>query len=131
MCVTLLSKALIYTKLKDFKLANVFADKAMEIGYKINDRLSIADIFKIKGIIESNLNNYEIAENHLNTSLRINVELENMLNQAETLFEFGLLYKKMKDIKKSRADFRKSLKLFSDLKIINKIKEVKEELNSL
>ena len=103
----------------------------MEIGYKINDRLSIADIFKIKGIIEKNFNNYVLAENHLNTSLRLNVELENLLNQAETLYEFGLLYKKMKEIKKSRTYFKKSLELFSNLKIINKIKEVKEELNLL
>ena len=60
-----LSKAYIYTLLHDYQLASAFADKAMEVCNRLNDRLSIADIYKIKGIVERSLKNYSAAENYL------------------------------------------------------------------
>lgn len=92
LALSYLSKAFIYTQLEDYPLANAFADKAMEICFKLNDRLSIADIYKIKGIIERKVKNYKGSENYLLSSLRINEELENILNQAETSYELGVLY---------------------------------------
>ncbi len=86
----------VYAELNDFPLAIAFADKAMEISYKINDRLSIADIYRVKGIIQRKLENKELSENYLQTSLRMNKELDNKFNQAETSFELGLLYKEWK-----------------------------------
>jgi adenylate cyclase len=90
--VSYLSKAYIFAIRSDFTLANAFADKAMEIAYKINDRLSVADIYKIKGIIDRNQKKYDTAESFFRTSIRINQELENILNEAETCYEFSLLY---------------------------------------
>ena len=92
LALSYLGKAFIYTQQEDYPLANAFADKAMEICFKLNDRLSIADIYKIKGIIERKVKNYKGAENYLLSSLRINEELENVLNLAETSYELGLLY---------------------------------------
>ncbi len=48
-----ISKAYVYTQLKDFALADAFADKAMEVSYKINDKLTIAEVYKIKGIAKA------------------------------------------------------------------------------
>jgi tetratricopeptide (TPR) repeat protein len=90
--VSYLSKAYIYAQTGDFILATAFADKALDITFKINDRLSIADIYKIKGIIDRKLKKYDTAENYFRTSIRINQELENILNEAETCYEFSLLY---------------------------------------
>ncbi|MCH7972342.1 MAG: tetratricopeptide repeat protein [Bacteroidetes bacterium] len=128
MCISCINKAFIYNKLKDYSLANAFAVKAMDIAYKINDRLSIADIYKIKGVIEKNRKNYTLSENYLNTSLRINTELENILNQAEALYEMGFLYKQMRDFKRSRSCFNKSLNKYRYLKIYNKVEEITEVL---
>jgi len=128
MCISCANKAYIYCKIKDYVMANAFALKAMEIAYKINDRLSIADIYKIKGIIEKNKKNYTLSENYFNTSLRINNELENILNQAETLFEMGLLYKQMRDFKQSKICFNKAIKKYKFLKIDKKIQEITEVL---
>ena len=91
LAVSYLSKAYIYTQSEDFILANAFADKALEVCFKLNDRLSIADIYKIKGIIERNLKNYSAAENYLLTSIRMNKELENEQNEAESSYELGIL----------------------------------------
>ena len=128
MCISCINKAFIYNKLKDYSLANAFAVKAMDIAYKINDRLSIADIYKITGVIEKNRKNYTLSEKKINTSHRINTELENILNQAEALYEIGFLYKQMRDFKRSRSCFNKSLNKYRYLKIEKKIEEILEEL---
>ena len=116
MCISCANKAYIYCKLKDYLTANVFALKAMEIAYKI------------RGIIEKNKKNYSLSENYFNTSLRINNELENILNQAETLYEMGFLYKQMRDFKQSKFCFNKALKKYKYLKIEKMVQEVTEEL---
>lgn len=128
MCIACANKAYIYCNLKDYLMANAFALKAMEIAYKINDRLSIADIYKIKGIIEKHRKNYSLSENYFNTSLRINIELENILNQAETLYEMGFFYKNTGDFKQSKLCFNRSLNKYKFLKIEKKVKEIKKEL---
>ena len=49
---------------------------------KANDRLTTADLYKIKGLIEMQLNNYTMAESYFLSSCRINKELDNQLNLA-------------------------------------------------
>src|SRR4030065_2292175 len=88
-----LSKRDVYTKQNDNMLASAFADKSMEIAYRLNDKLSVADIYRIKGVIQKKMNNFTAAENCFLTSLRINKEVSNKYNYAETAFELGLLYK--------------------------------------
>ena len=89
-----IGKAYIYTKLKSTALADVFTDKAMEISYKINDTLSIAEIYKIKGIIQSDLENFELSEEMFENSLRLNEDLGSDLNKAEGYKELSSLYEK-------------------------------------
>ena len=128
MCVALLNKALIYTKLNDFQLADVFADKAMEIAHKINDRLSVADIYKIKGVIKRCTKNYEMSENYLQTSLRINTDLQNLLNLAETNYELGLLCVDIKKLKDAKKYFNLAVKQFKQLKMNDMANKVKKEI---
>lgn len=128
MGISCANKAFIYSKLKDYLMANAFAVKAMEIAYKINDRLSIAEIYKIKGTIEKNKKNYKSSENYFNTSIRINNELENILNQAETLYEMGFLYKNMGNFRRSKICFRKSLNKYKYLKIDKMVQEVTAQI---
>ncbi len=54
-----------------FPLANAFADKSMEVAHKINDKLTIAEVYKIKGIIQRTVKNFILAENYFETSLRL------------------------------------------------------------
>ena len=102
-----LSKSYIYAKSNDLPLASAFADKSFELSRKLNDRLSIADIYKIKGIIERKLKHYDLSENYLLTSLRLNIELENILNQAETLSELGDLYIEVNKKEEAKQVFKR------------------------
>jgi adenylate cyclase len=126
-----LSKAFIFTQLKDFSLASAFANKAMEICDKLNDRLSMADIYKIRGIIERNLNNYKFSENYLLTSLRLNQELSNALNKAETLYELGKLYVDTNQNSKAFEVFNSSLEYFRNINSPDMVRKLKEEILQL
>ena len=89
----------------DFSLSNAFADKSLEVAHKLNDKLTIAEVYKIKGIIQRKVQNYILSENYLQTSLRLNKETGNQLNQAETYQELGILYKEMGKTKQSEEEF--------------------------
>ena len=92
--VAYIGKAFIYTKLKNFSLADAYTNKAMEIAYRINDTLSIADIYKIKGMIQNDLENFQLSEELFENSMRLNKDMENKCNEAETSVEIGKLLKK-------------------------------------
>ncbi|NWF89300.1 MAG: tetratricopeptide repeat protein [Ignavibacteriaceae bacterium] len=92
-----IGKAFIYTKLKNSALAEVFTDKAMEISYKINDTLSIADIYKIKGMIQGDLENFDLSEELFENSIRLNDDFNSKLNKAESEDELNILYNKIDD----------------------------------
>ena len=119
-----ISKAFIYAQMNDFVLADAFADKAMEISYKINDKLTIAEVYKIKGMV-----NFEASENYLLTSLRLNKELSNQLNVAESAFELGYLYKQTKQKAKSKAFLQDALNYYKSIGQAEEMKLIEELLN--
>ncbi|MGE5399537.1 MAG: tetratricopeptide repeat protein [Ignavibacteriales bacterium] len=110
-----IAKAYILTQQNDFELAGAYADKGMEISYQLNDKLSMADIYKIKGIIHSSKNNYELSENYLLSSLRLNRETGNELNYAETSYELGMLYLKQNRIKDSKKYLNKAYNYYKKI----------------
>jgi tetratricopeptide (TPR) repeat protein len=129
--ISYLSKAFVFTQLKDYHLAAVFANMAMDIGIKLNDRLSMADIYKIKGIIERGLNNYKLSENYFLTSLRLNQELSNALNRAETLYELGKLYVYKDQKSKALKVFKSSLEYFRNINSPGMVQKLKQEILGL
>jgi tetratricopeptide (TPR) repeat protein len=129
--ISYLSKAFILTQLKDYPLASVFANRAIEICSKLNDRLSMADIYKIQGIIERNLSNYKLSENYFLTSLRINKELSNGLNEAETLYELGKLYIDMNQKNMGLQVFKSSLEYFRNINSSGMVSRLKLAISQL
>jgi tetratricopeptide (TPR) repeat protein len=126
--LSFLGKAITYLKMNNLNLAEAYSDKAMEICSKVDDKLSIADIYKVKGIIEMELRNYLKAENLLKTSLRMNVELGNKLNEAETSVELGKLYNKLNDKSQSRKWLQQGIEYYKWLGSKEKIKEIESLL---
>ena len=92
--VAYVGKAYIYTKLNNPELADAYTDKAMEIAYKINDTLSIADIYKVKGMIQNNMENFQLSEELFENSIRLNNDIDSKLNKAESSAEMGKLLQK-------------------------------------
>jgi len=103
----------------------------MEICSKLNDRLSMADIYKIQRIIERNLSNYKLSENYFLTSLRLNQDLANSLNKAETLYELGKLYIDMNQKNMGLEVFKSSLEYFRNINSAGMVRKLKEEILQL
>jgi tetratricopeptide (TPR) repeat protein len=114
--IAYVSKANVFTLLKDYKLADAFAAKAMEIAYKINDKLSIAEVYKVTGVVKRNLGELDTAQDYLLTSLRLNKDLNNQLNIAETKVELGHLMKLLNEEDKCKQYFIDALDYYRKIK---------------
>ncbi len=122
--ISYITKAFIYAQMEDVELSKAFAEKAMEICYKTNDKLSVAEIYKVEGIIKRVQKKYSIAENYLLTSLRINREYKNELNYAETSLELGILYKEWNKFENARESFKQALKYFKKIRAVHEIENI-------
>ena len=123
-----LQTAYLYTRFNNFLRANEYAGKAMEICTRLNDQLSIADIYKIKGIIERETKNYRVAENYLLTSLRRNRELQNDLNEAESNYELGVLYKRIGKEVEAKKVLLSAYKYFKKISSSNMVLKIESLL---
>ena len=110
-----LGKANVHFRLKDLPMALKLVNKALEPFTSIGDRLSVADSYKIKGMIHREMKKYNFAESYLLTSLRMNLELKNHLNAAETYFEIGLLEQQRGNTQQATAAFEQAHKHFMDI----------------
>jgi len=114
--VSYLGKANTLLCLGNYNETAEYSFKAMDIALKIDDKLTIADVYKIIGVLEQKLNNDDIAEKYLQISLRLNKDLDNKLNSAETAFELALVYDKQGNGKQKNHWLNESLNYY---KLIN------------
>ena len=113
--VAYIGKAFIYSNLKNPALADAYTDKAMEIAYKLNDALSIADIYRLKGIVQKNMKNFELSEELFENSIRLNKDIENKLNEAESSIQLGKLLEKSDRIEEARPYLETATNFFNKL----------------
>jgi tetratricopeptide (TPR) repeat protein len=126
----LISKAYISAVRNDVDTASSLSDKAMDICFRINDRLSIAEVYKIKGIMQRILGNYDLSESYLLTSLRINNELQNKMNAAESSIELGLVYKELYKKDESSYHFSNAVNYYKKINAKEEIHKIESYLNS-
>ncbi|HLP18472.1 MAG TPA: tetratricopeptide repeat protein [Bacteroidota bacterium] len=129
--ISLLGKASAYAKYGDNVLSIAYTNNALNIFRKLNDHLSIADAYKIKGIVQREMKNLDIAEMYFQTSIRLNLEHNNKLNLGESLYELGLLYKERNDRLKSAATLRKSIGCFRSVGAEQDMRMAQAELSKL
>jgi len=91
LCLIYLAKSQVLIAMDDIYNAGGFADKALDLSNTTDDKLTSADIYRVKGIVERRRNNYNAAKIFLQNSLRMHTSLKNTTNIAETSFEAGLL----------------------------------------
>jgi tetratricopeptide (TPR) repeat protein len=127
--ISLLGKASAYAKYGDHALSIAYTNNALNIFRKLNDHLSIADAYKVKGIVQRDLNNLDIAEVYFQTSIRLNKEYNNPLNLGESFYELGLLYRAKNEKQKSAEALKKALSYFKSIGAEHDAFNVKTELN--
>ena len=128
LCLAYLAKAQVLVVLQDYFYAEKFADQALELSHSIDDKLTLADLYKVKGIIERQLGNYATSETFLLNSLRINQSLNNEMNIAETSFELGLLYDKIEDLSSKNSCLKKAQDYFKGIQANTKVETIEAML---
>jgi tetratricopeptide (TPR) repeat protein len=126
-----LGKAALFTKTKDFQLASVLNYKALGIFRKLNDQLSVADCYKVKGTIQREMKKFDIADLYLRTSIRLNEVYKNPLNLGETYYEYGLLQKEQGKIREAKSAFKESSKYFKQVDSTQNLLKAKQQLKKL
>lgn len=125
-----LNKANLLLTLNDFDSAVAFVNKALEVSHLIDDKLSIADVYKTKSIIERKKKNFEQAANYLQSSLKMNIGRSNNLNTAEAQIEFAKLFSEMNLVDNKEKMLKESFKEFQRLNIIDQVKKIEEMLEA-
>lgn len=130
MGLSYLGKAAAYVRKGDYSISMSFVQKALDIFRRLNDHLSVADTYKIKGVIHRETGNIEIAEVYLKTSVRLNELYRCSLGLAESLYELGILCKQRSDTETAKSIFQKSLQNFRKVGAHHNEQVVKEVLAS-
>lgn len=124
LCILYMAKSQVLIAKDEINSAAVFVDKALEISHIVDDKLTTADLFKIKGIIERHLRNYKLSESYLLMSLRINTSLKNEMNIAETSYELGVLYEEIDNSKSKNSYLENAKKYYQRIQVLQKVKEI-------
>jgi tetratricopeptide (TPR) repeat protein len=122
--ISYLGKANTLLAQEDYDIALEFAYMAMDTAIRIEDKLTIADVYRIMGIVEKKLNRYDTAEGYFQTSIRLNNELDNKLNSAETSLELGLLFLETGQESEKNHWLQKSLQYYSGVGAVDKVKMI-------
>jgi tetratricopeptide (TPR) repeat protein len=112
----------------DITNAAEFSDKSFELSHNIDDKLTLADIYKTKGIIERHLQNYNESENFLLSSIRLNTRLKNEQNIAESSFELAVLYQEINKAESKNVYLKKSLDFFKKINAADKVNTIENML---
>ena len=124
-----LAKSQVLVATDELYYASEFADKALEISNSTDDKLTSADIYRVKGIIERHRKNYNDAESFLLNSLRINTSLNNEENIAETSFELAILYGGKNDSQSKNSYLTSAQNYFKQINAFKKVKKIEDILD--
>ncbi len=129
--ISYIAKAYIYSQTERPELAEIFTDKAMEIAYKLNDTLTIADIYRVKGLIQKNLGNLDFAEELLENSIRLNKDKMNKVNEAEASEELAEIYKEADKTEDAKTHIKKALSYYKKIKAESLAENIKQSLQNI
>lgn len=111
--------------------ATAFVTSAFVIFTEIGDRLSVAEAYKIMGMINRKNKEYEVALSFFENSRRINEDLNNFHNLAETLVEIGLFYEETDDKTNAIKSFKLAADCYEKIEADEKIKIVLKHIDRL
>lgn len=131
LAISYIAKAEILINLDEMDFAFAISKKAMETAHQLNDQITIAEVYRIRGIIYRKKHKYDLAENSLQSALRINKTHDAKLNSAECNYELSQLFRVIQDKEFEKKYLSDALKDFKKLNRQNYIEEIESRLNQL
>ena len=123
-----LAKSQVLVATDELYYASEFADKALDISNSTDDKLTSADSYRVKGIIERSRKNFDSAETYLLTSLRINTNLKNEHNIALTSLELAELYEEKNNSQSKESYLTSALNYFKQINAFKEVKKIEDML---
>ncbi|MCH7818913.1 MAG: tetratricopeptide repeat protein [Candidatus Marinimicrobia bacterium] len=124
-----LGEADLYCRKGDLAAGTALATTAFRIFSGLGDRLSVAEVYKVFGIINRQNKRYDTALSYFENSKRINEEYDNPLNLGETMTEMAKLYgMKGGETDKARESANSAISCFKRIHADVKVTEAKEML---
>jgi len=115
----------------EFEAGKQKAIEAFKIFSQLHDRMSLADVYREFGMLHRERQLFELAESQLQISIRMNSEYGNLLNLAESHYEYSVLMKQKGDPKKHRDHLKQALSYFEQMRAPRRVERVQHELNAL
>ncbi len=104
---------------------------AFKIFSQIHDRVSLADTYRVFGILHRETGYLDLAAAKFDISIEMNRETENLLNLTETYHEYCLLAKAQKDIERQKRYLQESLSYAETMGATPRITKLQQELEAI
>ncbi|HCL89722.1 MAG TPA: hypothetical protein DHW70_00110, partial [Candidatus Atribacteria bacterium] len=120
-----------YLKKDNFKKTKFYIIQAEEIFQKLEDKLGLADVYRLKAKLLKKLKRWEDSEIFFKKAIKIYSQQRDRLNEGETYYEWGdmLLIKSNKD--SAEKKLLKSKKILEGIGTKKYLREIDEKLNNL
>jgi len=120
-----------YLKKNNLKKTKLYIIQAEEIFKKLEDKLGLADIFKLKAILCKKQKDWERSEEYFKKAIKIYSQQGDKLNEGESYYEWGDMSVLKKDVDLARKRLIKSKKILESIGTRKHLKEINEKLNNL
>jgi len=120
-----------YLKKNDLKKTYFYIIQAEEIFKKLEDKLGLADIFKLKAILCKKRKDWERSDEYFRRAVKIYYQQGDRLNEGESYYEWGDMFILKKDINLTKRKLNKSKKILESIGARKHLGEIEEKLNNL
>jgi len=121
----------VHIRENEFDTGKQKAIEAFKIFSQLHDRMSLADVYREFGMLHRERQLFDLAESQLQISIRMNTEYGNLLNLAESHYEYGVLMKQKGNTAEHRDHLEKARSYFEQMRAPRRVERVQQELNSL
>lgn len=120
-----------YLNKDNFSKTKYYIIQAKEIFKKLDDKLGLADVFKLKGMLSKKLKDWESSDKYFKKSIKIYSQQGDRLNEGETYYEWGDMLILKKDMNLAKKKLSKSKKILESIGTKKYLREIEEKLNNL
>jgi len=112
-------------------VAKLYCDKAFGIFYKTGNNEGLAEAYKIYGIIDSNMREWDSAESLLKKGIEILGEHENHSTKAEIYCELGAVKHKQNEEQAMLQYLQKALGIYEALGVDKEVSRITDEIRAI
>jgi tetratricopeptide (TPR) repeat protein len=114
-----------------FKEVKYYISSAEKIFIELEDKLGLADIFKLKAILCKKQKDWKKSEEYFKKAIKIYSQQGDSLNEGESYYEWGDMSILKKDVDSARKKLNKSKKILGSIGVRKHLKEIEEKLHNL